>query len=194
VMRDGVLQQVDAPQKLYEEPSNLFVAEFIGSPAMNLVHAELARANGHLEARFGEHALRVDDDVLARRPALTGYEGKQVVLGIRPEDLGDASLAGSTEGKRFTAVVDIREDMGAEVHAHFGVGVPPVRSRAVAEAVGEEALEATREQTRRQGSLFVARLDPATQAREGERIELAVKTQRLHFFDPETGDGIYAPR
>ena len=81
--------------------------------------------------------------------------------------------------------------MGAEVHAHFGVGVPPVQSRAVAEAVGEEALEATREQTRRQGSLFVARLDPATRAHEGEPIELAVKTHRLHFFDPETGDGIY---
>jgi|SRR3989440_5670780 multiple sugar transport system ATP-binding protein len=191
VMRDGVLQQVDVPQKLYDEPVNLFVAEFIGSPAMNLVNAGLARVNGHLEARFGEHRLRVDDDVLGRRPALARYEGKQVVLGIRPEDLGDASLAGGSEGRRLSAVVDIREDMGAEVHAHFGVGVPPVQSRAVAEAVGEEALEATREQTRRQGSLFVARLDPATRAHEGEPIELAVKTHRLHFFDPETGDGIY---
>ena len=191
VMRDGVLQQVDVPQKLYDEPVNLFVAEFIGSPAMNLVNAGLARANGHLEAHFGEHRLRVDDDVLGRRPALARYEGKQVVLGIRPEDLGDASLAGGSEGRRLSAVVDIREDMGAEVHAHFGVGVPPVQSRAVAEAVGEEALEATREQTRRQGSLFVARLDPATRANEGEPIELAVKTHRLHFFDPETGDGIY---
>src|SRR2546430_15138048 len=111
VMRDGVLQQVDVPQKLYDEPVNLFVAEFIGSPAMNLVNAELARANGHLEARFGEHRLRVDDDVLGRRPALARYEGKQVVLGIRPEDLGDASLAGGSEGRRLSAIVDIREDM-----------------------------------------------------------------------------------
>jgi multiple sugar transport system ATP-binding protein len=190
VMRDGVLQQVDSPQKLYESPVNLFVAEFIGSPAMNLVGAELARANGDLEARFGDHRLRVDDDVLGRRPALATYEDKEVVLGIRPEDMEDASLVTASEGRRIRAVLDIREDMGAEVYAHFGVGAPPVRTRAVAEAVGEEALEATQEQARRRGSLFVARLDSATRAREGEPLELAVKTSRLHFFDPQTGEAI----
>jgi multiple sugar transport system ATP-binding protein len=189
VMRDGLLQQVDVPQKLYDEPVNLFVAEFIGSPAMNLVSAELARTNGDLEARFGDHRLRVGDEVFGRRPALAAYEGRQVVLGIRPEDMDDASLVGG--GDRISAVVDIREDMGAEVLAHFGVGAPPVRTQAVAEAIGEEALEATREQARKHGSLFVARLDPATGVREGERAELAVKTKRLHFFDPETGAGIY---
>jgi multiple sugar transport system ATP-binding protein len=192
VMRDGLLQQVDVPQKLYEAPVNLFVAEFIGSPAMNLVSAELARTNGDLVARFGEHRLRVEDDLLRTRPALTGYEGREIVLGIRPEDMEDASLVSGPEGARISAVLDIREDMGAEVYAHFGVGAPPVRTQAVAEAVGEEALEATREQARKRGSLFVARLDSATRAREGEPIELAVKTKRLHFFDPDTGAAIYA--
>jgi len=191
VMRDGVLQQVDVPQKLYDEPVNLFVAEFIGSPAMNLVNAELARKNGQLEARFGDHGLHVDDDVLGKRPALAAYEGKQVVLGIRPEDMEDASLVADSEGRTISAVLDIRENMGADVYAHFGVGAPPVRTKAVAEAVGEEALEATREQARKRGSLFVARLDSTSRAREGEPIELAVKTRGLHFFDPETGVAIY---
>src|ERR671933_773522 len=92
VMRDGLLQQVDVPQKLYDEPQNLFVAEFIGSPAMNLVAAELARGNGRLEARFGDHRLPIEDEVLARRPALAAYEGRPVALGVRPEDMEDASL------------------------------------------------------------------------------------------------------
>ena len=191
VLRDGLLQQVDVPQKLYDEPTNLFVAEFIGSPAMNLVSAELARTNGHVEARFGDHRLRVDDDLLGSRPGLAAYEGRQVVLGIRPEDMEDASLVTGTEGRRISVVVDIREDMGSDVYAHFGVGAPPVRSQAVAEAVGEDALEATQAQARARGSVFVARLDRMTRAREGAPVELAVKTRRLHFFDPETGEAIY---
>jgi multiple sugar transport system ATP-binding protein len=190
-MRDGILQQVDVPQRLYDEPANLFVAEFIGSPAMNLVDAEVVRTNGRYEARFGEHRLVIGDDVLARRPALTAYEDRHVALGIRPEDLKDAAVGEDLEGRRLRAVVDVREDMGSEVFVHFGVGAPPIRTNAVAGAVGEEALEALHARSRQQGSLFVARLDQGTAAREGEPVELAVKTKRLHFFDPVTGDGIY---
>src|ERR671924_556592 len=191
VMRDGLLQQVDVPQKLYDEPANLFVAEFIGSPAMNLVDAEVVRTNGRFEARFGDHRLAIHDDVLAPRPALTAYEDRHVALGIRPEDLKDAPAGEDLEGRRLRAVVDVREDMGSEGFVHFGVGAPPIRTKAVAGAVGEEALEALHARSRRQGSLFVARLDQGTAAREGEPVELAVKTKRLHFFDPVTGDGIY---
>src|ERR671932_2663294 len=111
VMRDGLLQQVDSPQKLYEAPVNLFVAEFIGSPAMNLVDAEVVRANGRFEARFGEHRLVVEDDVLAARPGLKAFEGRHVALGIRPEDLEDAAADHHLEGRRLRAVVDVREDM-----------------------------------------------------------------------------------
>src|SRR5207244_1828068 len=92
VMRRGLLQQVDVPQRLYEHPANLFVAEFIGSPAMNLVEAELAATDGGLVARFGEHALRIGRRVLDARPALAGYAGRRALLGIRPEDFEDATL------------------------------------------------------------------------------------------------------
>jgi multiple sugar transport system ATP-binding protein len=193
VMRDGVLQQFDVPQKLYDEPVNLFVAEFIGSPAMNLVGADLVRSNGGFEARFGEHRLRVDPAVLEARPALSGFEGKRLILGIRPEDLEDAATVdGAPEDRRMSAVVDIREDMGSEVFVHFGVGAPPVRGKDVQAAIGAEAVEATAEQAKRQGSLFVARLGRGLHAREGDRVDLVVTPDRLHFFDPETGRGIYA--
>jgi multiple sugar transport system ATP-binding protein len=192
VMRDGVLQQFDVPQRLYDEPVNLFVAEFIGSPAMNLVGADLVTSNGALQAHFGEHRLRVDDALLDARPALKQFEGKRVILGVRPEDFEDAASSdGAPQDRRMSAIVDIREDMGSEVFVHFGVGAPPVRGEDVQAAVGAEAVEATAEQARKQGSLFVARLGRGTRSREGDRIDLLVTPDRLHFFDTETGKGIY---
>jgi multiple sugar transport system ATP-binding protein len=192
VMRDGVLQQLDSPHRLYDRPANLFVAEFIGSPAMNLVGADIARDNGSVLARFGEHRIRLDDDVLRERPALAGFDGRRVILGIRPEDLEDAALVGTVpDDRRLRAVVDIAEDMGSELVVHFGVGAPPVRGEDVRAAVGEEAIEASEATARERGNLFVARLDRATKAREGEPLELAVTTTRLHFFEVETGLGIY---
>ena len=191
VMRDGVLQQFDVPQALYDRPVNLFVAEFIGSPAMNLVVADLERDNGSLFARFGEDRLRLDDNVLSSRPALKAFEGKPVILGIRPEDLEDETLAGEgPPDRRLSAQIDIREDMGSEVFVHFGSGGRPVRGEDVAAAIGEEAIEAT-EQTKGKGSLFVARVGRESRAREGEQLNLLVTTSRLHFFDPKTGSGIY---
>jgi multiple sugar transport system ATP-binding protein len=193
VMRDGVLQQFDVPQKLYDEPVNLFVAEFIGSPAMNLVGADLVTSNGRMEAQFGENRLLVEDAILTARPALRQFEGKRVILGVRPEDLEDAAASDTaSDDRRIAAVVDIREDMGSEVFVHFGVAAPPVRGKDVQAAVGADAVEATAQQSARQGSLFVARLDRGTRAREGERIELVVDPDRLHFFDTETGQGIYS--
>jgi multiple sugar transport system ATP-binding protein len=192
VMRDGILQQFDVPQRLYDEPVNLFVAEFIGSPAMNLVGADLVSADGRLEARFGESRLMVERALLEARPALREFEGKRVILGIRPEDFEDALPAGDgSADRRISAVVDIREDMGSEVFVHFGVGAPPVRGEDVEAAVGHEAIEATAEQSRQKGSLFVARLNRGSGAREGDRVELFAVLDRLHFFDPETGRGIY---
>jgi multiple sugar transport system ATP-binding protein len=192
VMRDGLLQQVDKPQGLYDRPANLFVAEFIGSPAMNLVGADVVRSDGKMSVQFGENRLQLDDEILADRPALRSFEGKRIIVGIRPDDLEDASLVpGAPDDRRLTAVVDIREDMGSEVFVHFGVDAPPVRGEDVAAAVGAEAIEATAAQAREKGSLFVARLSRETRAREDERLELLVDTRRLHFFDTETGSGIY---
>jgi multiple sugar transport system ATP-binding protein len=186
VLRGGELQQVDVPQVLYERPANLFVAEFIGSPAMNLVQADVVR-NGGLAARFGEHELRLPERVAER---VGSYAGRRVVLGIRPEDLEDASLAAPGEGRALDVVTDIREDMGSEVYIHFGLQAEPVQSREVVEALEEEAVEAIADLARRRGVPFVARLGRASPAREGEPIRLAVDVERLHFFDAETGVAI----
>jgi multiple sugar transport system ATP-binding protein len=193
VMRGGFLQQVAQPQELYDRPVNLFVAGFIGSPAMNLVGADLVRANGDLCARFGPHELALGREVLEKRPALPGFVGKRVILGIRPEDLSDAALTGEAPaGRRLTANVDIREDMGSEVLVHFGVGAPPVRGPDVRAAVGDDAVETAAALAGERTTLFVARLDRASSARESEPVDLAVATERLHFFDTDTGLGIYA--
>jgi multiple sugar transport system ATP-binding protein len=192
VLRDGLLQQVDTPGVLYDRPANLFVAEFIGSPAMNLVGADLARSNGGYTVTFGATKLRLDESTVSARPGLGAFENRRLILGIRPEDMEDAALVGgNSEARRLSALVDVREDLGSEVLVHFGVAAPPVRGEDVAAAVGEEALEATAAQAKAKGSLFSARLDRSTRAREGESIELAIDTRRLHFFDPETGRGIY---
>ncbi len=189
IMRDGLLQQVAKPQELYDRPRNLFVAEFIGSPAMNLVRAELARSNGSVVAKFGESSLQVGEGVLAGRPALRRFEGKKVILGVRPEDIEDAAFAGGApDGRRLSATIDIREDMGSEVFAHFAVAGEAVRGEDVKAAVGTEAAEVAAVK----GNIWVARLDRDTNAQEQAKVELVVDTGRLHFFDPETGDAIYS--
>ena len=185
VLRDGYLQQVGTPKELYERPVNLFVAEFIGSPAMNLVGADIVKENGTLRAVFGANSLSLD-----ARPELTPYAGRRVILGIRPEDLDDASVAGRGDSGTIAAAVDIREDLGSEILVHFGVEAPPVRGEDVEAALGEEALEATSDQVRRKGSLFTARVSRESHAREGDALELAVNASRLHFFDTESGTAI----
>jgi multiple sugar transport system ATP-binding protein len=188
IMRDGVLQQVAKPQELYDRPHNLFVAEFIGSPAMNLIGVDLARSNGRFSVTIGDETLQVGDRVLAARPSLPHFEGKRLILGIRPEDLEDAELAGGADdGRRLSAVVDIREDMGSEVFAHFAISGRAVRGEDVKAAVGEDAAAVADVL----GNVWVARLDRDTTAREQEKVELLVDTGRLHFFDPATGEAIY---
>ena len=179
VMRKGELQQLDSPQKLYRGPVNLFVAEFIGSPAMNLVEAQVVDGT----VRFGSHSLPV--------PRLAGHEGRKVALGIRPEDMEDAALTSAPEDARLPVTVDLREDMGAEIFLHFSVDAAPVATADVREAYeDEEAVAALEEQAARVGTPFVARVDRESTAREGDRIEVAVDTRMLHFFDLETGNAI----
>jgi multiple sugar transport system ATP-binding protein len=197
VMRGGFLQQVDAPQVLYVRPTNLFVAEFIGSPAMNLVTAQLSRRDGDAWVTFGDHRLRLDPAALEKRPALSRFDGRSVVVGIRPEDLEDAALgSGGDADGRMAVVCDIREDMGSEVIVHFNVPGEPVTSKEVVEARVVDAPEdqeahLAAERARGRGIPFVARLERDTQAREREPLELEVDVTRLHFFDPETGLGVY---
>jgi multiple sugar transport system ATP-binding protein len=189
VMRRGVLQQVAAPQELYERPANLFVAEFIGSPAMNLVEADLDRDGEGVVARFGSHQLALGGAAAA---GVAGRAGGRVILGFRPEDLADASVGGgASPGASLTVVSEIREDMGAEVLVHFGLGVPPVRRRDVIEGVEPED-PAQIELGARAAIPFVARLARGTRAKEGEQLVLAVDTARLHVFDPVTGEALSA--
>jgi multiple sugar transport system ATP-binding protein len=195
VMRKGILQQADTPQSLYEQPINLFVAGFIGSPAMNLVEASLTSSNGSLAVDVGGFRLPVPDEVIADRPALRSYEGRKVVLGLRPEDMEDASLVSDAPtDRRISSTVDLREALGSDVVVHFKVEAPQAMTddvRELAEDVGQEALELVEAGAQEGSSNFIARLNPRTRARAKEPIELVVDTHRLHFFDPDDGSGIY---
>jgi multiple sugar transport system ATP-binding protein len=192
VIKKGRLQQVDEPQALYDHPVNLFVAGFIGSPAMNMVAAELQRdADEAWSVAFGDVTLALDPEVVASRPALGAFEGKSVVVGIRPEDIEDAAIhSDSPADRRIMTRVNLREALGSEVLVHFTVEVPPVLTddtRELARDAGAAELEHDRHEGR---STFVARLSPRTEARERADIELVVDTSRMHFFDPDNGSSI----
>jgi multiple sugar transport system ATP-binding protein len=183
VMRRGVLQQVDRPQRIYDRPANLFVAEFIGSPAMNLIDAEIGRDAEGLVASFGEHRLRLGRSVAA--------QPGRAIIGIRPEDFEDARLVASAPPDTTLEVVpEIREDMGAEVYVHFGLGVPPVRRVEVAEAQTTDD-GPVQPPAARHRSPFVARIARVTQAAERSPLTLAVNVDRIYVFDAETGEGRY---
>ena len=194
VIRKGKLQQVDTPQRLYDHPVNLFVAGFIGSPAMNMVEATLSTSNGAAIVEFGGQKLSVPPEVVASHPALANFEGETVVVGVRPEDLEDASLVPQAPAdRRIQTTVDLRESLGADVVIHFTVNAPPViteDTKELAHDVGHDKLEAV-QPTGAQDSEFLARLSPRTTATKGEPIELVVDVARLHFFEPGTGLAIY---
>ncbi len=195
VMRKGELQQVAPPQELYDHPVNLFVGGFIGSPAMNLVEARLEGANGGLVAVAGEQRIELGNETLSVRPALEGYEGKEVVLGIRPEDLEDAELAADAPAdQRLRGKIELREALGSEIMVHFIVDAPPALTedvRELAQDVGDErAVEELAKGESRQTTM-VGRFGARSRVQEGETAEVAVDTRALHFFDSETGLGIY---
>jgi multiple sugar transport system ATP-binding protein len=193
VIRKGRLQQVGPPQELYEHPVNVFVAGFIGSPAMNLVEAELALDGGGT-VRFGDASLALGERTLNDRPALRGFDGRTVILGIRPEDIDDAAMVeNASDDRTFEAEISERESMGSEVLGHFTVEAnPPVTddTKELAEDAGAEAAKRLEEHASAGKVRFVARLNPRTRAREGERTRMAVDTRNLYFFDPDNGRAI----
>jgi multiple sugar transport system ATP-binding protein len=183
VMRDGTLQQLDTPGALYEEPVNLFVAGFIGSPAMNLVGARLGSEDGEVFATFGRHRLRLPEAVLSRSARLRNYLGGEVVLGLRPEDLEDAAFAPSTgPGQQLEVTVGLTETLGAEVVAHFDVDAPAVATRDTLELAADIDAPPPEQAT------FTARLHPRTAVRAGRPATLVADVERLHLFDPATGE------
>jgi multiple sugar transport system ATP-binding protein len=159
---------------------------------MNMVMAELSRSDGRWSIGFGGIDLGLDDASVASRRGLAAFEGRPLVVGIRPEDIVDAALAADVPAdRRFRADVDLREALGSEVLIHFSVAAPPVLTEDTKELARDAGTVELDDPAEKSESIFVARLDPRTEARERRPIELAVDTARLHFFDPDTGLGIY---
>jgi multiple sugar transport system ATP-binding protein len=191
VMRKGELQQVAPPQELYDRPLNLFVGGFIGSPAMNMLEGKLARANGGLSMSLSDQTLELDRAVLDDRPGLKEFEGRDVIIGIRPEDLEDASLASdSAAGARLRGDVELTEALGSEVMVHFHVDARPAVTEETRELARDRG-DASTAETQSEGTTLVGRFGARTRLRKGDTTEVAVDTRNLHFFDPETGLGIY---
>ncbi|HEY6315352.1 MAG TPA: sn-glycerol-3-phosphate ABC transporter ATP-binding protein UgpC [Streptosporangiaceae bacterium] len=178
VLRSGVLQQCDSPQVLYDHPDNLFVAAFIGSPAMNLYEASATEDAGAV--RVGSQELALPAACRDAHPALAGYAGRKIVLGLRPEHL-PAATDGSA-GPHLTGTVDLVEALGSELQVHFTIDARRVRA--------EGATTADEDATAQSGE-GVARVDPVTKAKVGERITFAVNAAGMQFFDPETDEAIW---
>jgi multiple sugar transport system ATP-binding protein len=194
VMRKGELQQVAAPQELYDRPLNLFVAGFIGSPSMNLVEATLEGGTGGMTVVAGSQRIALGEETLSARPALKDFGSKPVILGIRPEDLEDAELAADGSPDRMlSGEVQLTEALGSEVMVHFTIDANPAVTDEVRElqkdaGTHEMAPVALDTDT---GTTMVGRFGARSKARKGEPVKVAVDTRALHFFDPETGLGIY---
>ncbi len=193
VMRKGELQQVAPPQELYDRPVNLFVGGFIGSPAMNLLEATVERSNGGMAVVFGEQRVDLGEGCLRKRPGLGNYEGRKVIVGIRPEDLEDASVEEAPPERRIRGKVVLREALGAEIMVHFTLQATPAQTEDVRELVRDLGDERAIEQAeqRQTEATMIGRFDPRTGVRELETAEVAVAAEALHFFDPESGAGIY---
>jgi multiple sugar transport system ATP-binding protein len=173
VMRDGRVVQVDVPQRLYQSPNDLFVAAFIGSPSMNLVEATL---EGNTIA-FGQFRVPLEP---GRRPP---HGVNRVVLGIRPEAFDDAAFS-QKQLPRIPVTVDVLEELGSDSHVFFRVAAPRVMIETRDATSDDATILADR------GSLFTARVDPATKGRVGEPLELTVDPATFHFFDVETGESL----
>jgi multiple sugar transport system ATP-binding protein len=194
VMRKGELQQVDDPQTLYDRPVNLFVGGFIGSPAMNMLDATIENGNGSLKARIGEQLISLGSETLASRPALQGYVGKPVIIGIRPEDLEDAALeTGAPDDRILNGRLELREALGSEIMAHFAIRAAHAETDEMRELAQDAGAPETTPQIGVQDdeAVVVGRFGARSKVKQGEEVRAVVDTRALHFFDPGTGMGIY---
>ncbi|MEA2551673.1 MAG: multiple sugar transport system ATP-binding protein, partial [Actinomycetota bacterium] len=185
VLKDGVLQQVDTPQNLYNSPENLFVAAFIGSPPMNLVEAQVKDGS----VSFGGLTLPGGN-----RTPLGDYEGRTVILGIRPSDMEDRAVWLQEALPTIEVTAEVTEELGSEVNIIFPVDAPPVQTEDTIAAASDEgdhdnipliADEADRLR-------FCARVDARTTCKPGDTITLTIDPERFHYFDPETGGSVAA--
>ena len=194
VIKKGELQQVGSPTELFQMPLNLFVAGFIGSPSMNFASGKLEESGGGYSFKLGDQTLKLDDKVLSARPDLKRYSGKEIIVGIRPQDFEDAELASdSPADSRLNAKADLVEAIGTETLIHFTMNAPIAITEDMKELAKDAGTDARTLEERAKGGKneFVATVDPRSKIKEGSQAELVVDTARLHFFDPETSKGIH---
>jgi multiple sugar transport system ATP-binding protein len=186
VLRDGRLQQVDTPQALFARPVNLFVAGFIGSPAMNFATAALARDDG-LAVTFAGHTLPLPSSFLDDRPGLAGYLGREIIVGVRPSDFEDATIADPAWPK-ITIAADVTEELGSEIHVLFTIDAPPVSHPSISDIASGSADADEAVGVLASGkSLWTARVAARSRVRSGQPAQLAVDTTNLQFFDLDSG-------
>ncbi|MPZ72060.1 MAG: sn-glycerol-3-phosphate ABC transporter ATP-binding protein UgpC [Nitriliruptorales bacterium] len=186
VLKRGELQQAAPPQELYENPRNLFVAGFIGSPAMNIARAKLADENGKTTVEFGEFKIDVSDEACSKYTNIRGHSGKEVAVGLRPEHFVPGREV--PEDQRLAVEVALVEALGSDVLVHFQTTAPPVVSEDMREALDDADAFAELERAAASGGQgFTARLEPKDMPKMGERMELGFRTEYLHFFDMDSG-------
>ena len=190
VMKKGVLQQVAPPQELYDRPANLFVAGFIGSPAMNMVQGVFTEEGDTLKLALGSQEIEVSPKLLTLRPGLRAYLGRPVAVGIRPEDMEDASISGA-ERAVVRSTVDLVEALGSDLLVHFGLDAQPVVTEDTKELARDAGADDGAQTSKTARSVLIARFNPRSRVREGDQVSVALDTERLHVFDLATGESIW---
>jgi multiple sugar transport system ATP-binding protein len=192
VMKAGILQEVGDPQYLYDNPANIFVAGFIGSPPMNMAIGKVVRNDGNgLAVRLGSATIRLDPAVEQARSALASYVSREVAVGIRSEDMEDARLVrDAPPDTRLKATVSLVEALGAQIVVHFDVDAPKVVTADTKLLEKDAHTDEAPTHAEVQGTKFVAAFAPRSRVKIGDQIEVVVDTERMHFFDPETGNAI----
>ena len=182
VLKGGVLQQADKPSVLYRHPSNMFVAGFIGSPAMNIFESTISIGSHAVTVEVGRQTVEMPLAALDRLPALRGYDGARLACGIRPEDVHDAAIAGGFD-QRISGEVVILEELGSEIVAHLEVGVGRIESSDT--ALGSADSEGSSYDTG-----FIGRFSQQSAVHVGQHIDVALDVLAMHFFDLSTGEAI----
>ncbi len=189
VMKAGFLQQAGSPQEVYDNPNNIFVAQFVGSPPMNLVQGKIQREGDGATLTIGGATLAVPPAVFAHRPGLADYSGRTVAVGARSEDMEDASLRPDARPEsRLNGTVTLVEALGSEIVVHFDLAGDKVETedtKLIAKETGEEGLSAAAGTVK-----WVASFAPRSRVRMGDNVEVAVDMERLHWFDPDSGESI----